>query len=129
MPKIKICTVCGSEFVSHNGTEVCSESCRLERKREQDRKGNKRRYAKESNTPFNRVCPICGREFESLKNFYCSAECTGKARKQNIKENNMAYYRENRERILANAKNKNERKKEGKRNGNIVHWEEICGQG
>lgn len=33
MPRIRICTVCGAEFTSRNGKEVCSESCGLERKR------------------------------------------------------------------------------------------------
>ena len=38
MPRIRKCTVCGQEFLSANGVEVCSEQCRIERKREQDRK-------------------------------------------------------------------------------------------
>lgn len=29
--KIRICTICGTEFESRNGKQVCSESCRLER--------------------------------------------------------------------------------------------------
>lgn len=100
MPRIRICTVCGAEFTSRNGKEVCSESCGLERKKEQNRKGNKRRYAKESNTPFDRVCPICGRKFESVRSIYYPEECAKIARKRQVKENSDEYYKEHREEIL-----------------------------
>lgn len=94
MPKLRICTVCGSEFMSHNGTEVCSEKCRMERKREQDRRGNERRYSKQANTPFDRICPACGKNFESLRTKYCSTKCAEQAKKEHVKENSDRYYTE-----------------------------------
>ena len=35
MPKMKKCTICGKNFLSRNGVEVCSAACATERKRRQ----------------------------------------------------------------------------------------------
>ena len=43
MPKMKKCTICGKNFLSRNGVEVCSAACATERKRRQDAAGNERR--------------------------------------------------------------------------------------
>ncbi len=64
MPRIRNCVICGKEFTSYRGTNVCSEQCKIEKKKRQDENSNKRRYSKESNTPIIKICPICG---ESLK--------------------------------------------------------------
>lgn len=106
MPKIKKCSVCGKEFLSKYGAEICSEECKQIRKKEQDRKGNLRRYSGESSVPFEKVCPECGKEFETLRNVYCSKECAGKARKRNVKEENVRYYKEHRDEIIRKAKKK-----------------------
>lgn len=42
--KIKKCTVCGKEFKSYNGREVCSDECFQKRKHEMEREGEERDY-------------------------------------------------------------------------------------
>ena len=49
MPKMKKCTICGKNFLSRNGVEVCSAACATERKRRQDAAGNERRRLQLSN--------------------------------------------------------------------------------
>lgn len=49
MPKMKKCTICGKNFLSRNGIEVCSAACAAERKHRQDTAGNERRKAQLSN--------------------------------------------------------------------------------
>ncbi|MFQ7208556.1 MAG: hypothetical protein ACLRPZ_03830 [Coprococcus sp.] len=92
MPKIKNCTICGKEFESYNGIEVCSDECRLERKRQQDIKSNERRKNGQSNEPITYTCPICGKEFEGIAQKYCSKKCREIGRKKNVDENNRIHY-------------------------------------
>lgn len=96
--KLKKCTVCGKDFISERGIEVCSKECRAERKHRQDVESNRRRYSKESGEPKNYICKYCGKEFEGIARRYCSKECREMARKLQIKENNKIYYNENKER-------------------------------
>lgn len=70
--KIKKCTVCGQEFVSYNGREVCSDECFQKRKHEMEREANYRRRKGLSCTPITYTCPVCGKEFEGLREKYCS---------------------------------------------------------
>ena len=51
MPRLRKCCICGAEFLSHNGNTCCSDKCRIERKREQDKRGNYRRYHRLSGIP------------------------------------------------------------------------------
>lgn len=95
MPRIRKCTICRHEFLSVNGIQVCSEECREERKKQQDKLGNYRRYNNLANTPIDKVCPICGNEFQGLREVYCSPSCSLKARRIAVKENSDRYYREN----------------------------------
>lgn len=91
--KIKKCTICGIEFESRNGNEVCSENCRLERKKIQDAKGNLRRREGISNTPETKTCPVCGKDFDAYYNMvYCSKQCYSKSKKVSDKENYKIYY-------------------------------------
>lgn len=91
--KIRVCTICGAEFESRNGNQVCSEPCRLERKRLQDAKGNKRRKEGTSNSLEVKQCPICGKDFDALPNrIYCSKECYWKSKNAADKENFKGYY-------------------------------------
>ena len=92
MPRIRKCTICGCEFLSYHGIEVCSDQCRIERKHRQDEKGNIRRKKHMSNSPYKKVCPICGAYFESLNNKYCSQECSNTARINSTKINSRIYY-------------------------------------
>lgn len=92
MPRIRKCTICGRQFLSVNGIEVCSEECRQERKKRQDREGNFRRYNKLSNTPIDKTCPTCGKSFQGLRKVYCSPECSQKAKRRALKENSKQYY-------------------------------------
>lgn len=108
MPRIRKCSICGTEFLSCNGVEVCSEECRMERKRRQNMQGNERRYTRESNVPFERECPVCGKKFETIRNVYCSEACAAKAKKKQVKEMSDLYYKENRDKILKKAKKKEE---------------------
>lgn len=55
---MKKCTVCVKIFLSHNGIEVCSTTCAIERKHRQDEKGNERRRYGLSNSNFEKICPI-----------------------------------------------------------------------
>lgn len=110
--KIRICQICGKQFESCNGRLVCSEECRLERKRQQDRKGNYRRYNGLSNVPVEKICPVCGEKFEALNNVkYCSLSCSETARRKMQKENFQEYYNvpENKKNIIERAK-KNHKK-------------------
>ncbi len=111
MPRVRKCAICGQEFMSYNGNLCCSDECRLERKREQDRKSNYKRYHKLSNIPETKICPICGETFESLRNTYCSEQCSIIARNKQVKENNTVYYCENRREII----NKNSIRQKEKR--------------
>lgn len=91
--KIRICTICGAEFESRNGNQVCSDSCRLERKRLQDAKGNQRRKKGISNSLETKQCPICGKSFEALPNrIYCSQKCYWESKEKADKENYKIYY-------------------------------------
>lgn len=92
MAKIKKCTVCGREFLSERGIEVCSEECRAERKHKQDVESNYRRYNKQSNELKIYTCQYCGTQFEGLARRYCSEACQEAARKEQVKENNKLYY-------------------------------------
>lgn len=101
----KKCTICGSLFESHYGTEVCSESCRLERKRIYDANSNARRKNHESNIPVTKVCPVCGKEFETFRNKYCSKECAEIVKKKNLHLYNKYYYKTRRENSYGNKNN------------------------
>ena len=91
----KKCTICGNIFESHYGREVCSEVCRLERKRIQDTNSNVRRRDRKSGTFIEKICPICGEKFETLRNKYCSQKCAKIARKKNLHIYNKHYYENN----------------------------------
>ncbi len=110
--KIKKCTICGTEFESHNGNQVCSENCRLERKKLQDAKANQRRKNGISNSFETKQCPICRKTFEALPNrIYCSKECYFKSKQKMDKENFKIYYsdyewkRRHIEKVKSNKKN------------------------
>jgi predicted nucleic acid-binding Zn ribbon protein len=92
MKKLKKCTVCGKEFMSERGIEVCSEKCRLERKHRYDTESNYRRYRKESNIPKTYSCKNCGKHFEGLGRRYCSEECRLEAKRKLLKEYSKEYY-------------------------------------
>ena len=68
MPRLRKCCICGAEFLSHNGNTCCSDKCRIERKREQDKRGNYRRYHRLSGIPENKICPVCGNTFYTIRN-------------------------------------------------------------
>ena len=81
-----------TEPLYYNGIEVCSDECRLERKRQQDIKSNERRKNGQSNEPITYTCPICGKEFEGIAQKYCSKKCREIGRKKNVDENNRIHY-------------------------------------
>lgn len=56
--------------------------------------GNFRRYNKLSNTPIDKVCPVCGNNFQGLREIYCSPECSRRARERAVKENSKQYYQD-----------------------------------
>lgn len=103
--KIKKCKICGNEFESYNGKEVCGPACELVRKKEYDRIGNYRRYHGLSGQPEKKICPICNKEFEGLRNKYCGKTCSNIARKMASKELFKEYYKNNREQHIENVKN------------------------
>lgn len=111
MPKMKKCTVCNKMFLSYNGIEVCSTTCAIERKHRQDEKGNERRRYGLSNSNFEKICPICGKAFETIHSKYCSEKCSAIARNKNISENNKEYYDLHRSSIIEKSKNNRKRKK------------------
>ena len=112
MPKMKKCTVCGKIFLSHNGIEeVCSTKCAIERKHRQDEKGNERRRYGLSKSNFEKICPICGKVFETIHSKYCSEKCSAIDRNKNISENNKQYYNLHRSSIIEKSKNNRKRKK------------------
>lgn len=78
--------------MSERGIEVCSEECRMERKKRNDKNSNERRKKGESNIPITYTCLVCGKEFEGLAQRYCSDTCREKARKEQVKENNRIHY-------------------------------------
>lgn len=91
----KICVICGRTFDSHYGSEVCSQNCFTIRKRINDENSNLRRKNHESNTPILKKCPVCGQDFEGLRNKYCSKKCAQIMRSTNIKIYNKYYYKNN----------------------------------
>lgn len=88
----KKCVICGREFNSHNGIEVCSDACRKERRHRDERNANIRRRQKISNTPIIYTCKICGNRFEGMRQKYCSDECRIIARKKQLAEYGRLYY-------------------------------------
>jgi predicted nucleic acid-binding Zn ribbon protein len=110
MPRIRKCIICDKEFISYHGTNVCSEQCKIEKKKRQDENSNKRRYNKESNTPIIKICPICGKKFETLRRTYCSEECSKKAHKIYVKEISDQYYKDHREEIINKVKERKSNK-------------------
>lgn len=100
MPRLRKCCICGAEFLSHNENTCCSDKCRIERKREQDKRGNYRRYHRLSGIPEIKICPVCGNTFYTIRNVYCSDECARIGRKKNMQENFTEYYGRNREEFI-----------------------------
>lgn len=90
--KIRKCTVCGQEFESHNGKEVCSKECEIERRHKYEKEANYRRRKGLSCTPISYTCLVCGKQFEGLRQKYCSEECRKMGRKEHVNENNKRYY-------------------------------------
>lgn len=90
--KIKKCTVCGKEFESHSGIEVCSEKCFVERRRKWEKMSNDRRREERLNDPITYTCKNCGKQFDGMRQKYCSEECKKIARKNHVKENNRVHY-------------------------------------
>lgn len=91
MSKIKNCLVCGKEFESTYGREICSDECRKIRKKEQDSKGNYRRRKGISGIPEIIVCAHCGQKFEGLNRKYCPS-CSGIARTHSQREIYKEWY-------------------------------------
>lgn len=104
MPKMKKCTICGKNFLSCKGVEVCSAACATERKRRQDAAGNERRRLQLSNQKTSRICPVCGKTFMSVYQKYCCSECAEIARRKNSAENNREYYAQNRDAVIQRVK-------------------------
>lgn len=102
--RMRNCKICGTLFESHNGKEVCSNTCAIERKKEQDQRGNYKRYHGLSGQLETKVCPICKKKFEGLRNKYCSENCSKIAQKIARKENFQNYYMSNREKQIAIVK-------------------------
>ena len=104
MPKMKKCTICGKNFLSRNGVEVCSVACAAERKHRQNTAGNERRRAQLSNQKTSRICPVCGKTFMSVRWKYCCSECAGIARRKNLAIYNREYYAQNRDTVIQRVK-------------------------
>lgn len=104
MPKMKKCTICGKNFLSRNGVEVCSVACAAERKHRQNTAGNERRRAQLSNQKTSRICPVCGKTFMSVRWKYCCSECAGIARRKNLAIYNREYYAQNRDTVIRRVK-------------------------
>mgnify|MGYP002109404139 FL=1 len=112
MPKIKKCTICGKNFLSCKGVEVCSAACAAERKRRQNTAGNERRRLQLSNQKTSRICPVCGKTFMSVRWKYCCPECAGIARRKNLAENNREYYVQNRDTVIQRVKTTRAKRKQ-----------------
>lgn len=66
MSDIRICPVCGKEFVRHHKQKYCSEKCRNEYWRR----------------PKTRTCQYCLKPYAGSGSSYCSTECRLKANGQ-----------------------------------------------
>ena len=53
MPRIRDCVICGKRFTSYHGINVCSEQCKIEKKRRQYENSNKRRYSIDLKFPLH----------------------------------------------------------------------------
>lgn len=113
MPKMKKCTICGKNFLSRNGVEVCSAACAAERKRRQNTAGNERRRLQLSNQKTSRICPVCGKTFMSVYRKYCRSECAGIARRKNLAIYNREYYAQNRDTVIQRVKATRAKHKQG----------------
>ena len=91
--KIKKCTICGKEFESYNGMEVCSKTCAMERKHRNDVEGNKRRRLGISGEDKILICKNCGRPYYGLNSRYCSEKCRNEAHKRIQSENYKSWYK------------------------------------
>jgi predicted nucleic acid-binding Zn ribbon protein len=102
--KIKNCIVCGNEFESTYGREICSEQCKIIRKKEHDIKGNMRRKMGISGQLESKICPECGKEFEALNRKYCNTKCSNEARSKNRKQISTEFYIQNKESVIKRIK-------------------------
>jgi hypothetical protein len=78
--RIKKCTVCGVEFLSTRGIEVCGDSCFAERKKKYYAETATRRKAGTVGNPIISKCLYCGKAFNGLGRKYCTDECSNNAR-------------------------------------------------
>lgn len=116
MPGLRKCVICGNEFKSIHGKTACCEQCFIQRRKLQNQEGNRRRYAKESNIPYDKVCPVCGKVFESVKRKYCSEQCSQKARQEQVRENSKQYYEQHRDFIIEKNKIRNAQIRKNRKN-------------
>lgn len=74
-PKPRECQICGRTFYSWIRSKYCSYECG----KEADRRRRRAKWHENKKPPviFKRNCPVCGKEFETLKStkIYCSQEC------------------------------------------------------
>jgi len=91
--------MCGKQFPSRYGKEVCSEQCFIVRKRLSDQKGNEKRKQGLSGQLDEKICPECGNSFEGLIRKYCP-ECSDQVRINTRKKLFKEYYLNNRVKII-----------------------------
>ena len=82
--KIKLCAMCGKEFVAEGNRKYCSEECSAKAKLKNWRNYRARKEQKKSFA----ICVLCGREFETsaANKKYCSDECRRYARQETFRE-------------------------------------------
>jgi hypothetical protein len=103
MIKTRICTQCDKEFTpEYPQSKVCSEACKIQRKKEYLKKYYKDKKA--TLLPIN--CAFCEAEFVPLKANvkFCSEECRIASDKRKRANYWQEYYNENKEKILTKNK-------------------------
>jgi len=109
--KLKKCTICGTEFMSSYGREVCGDNCFAERQKQYYTDTALRRKNGIAGKPRILKCLYCEKNFEGLGRKYCTDECSNTARQ--IQRNKIAkeYYDDSEWRLrhIANVKNRNKK--------------------
>ncbi len=105
MKRIKICPVCGKEFIPRHKNQVyCDDEMkkqeiRFKKALEEKDKKEKATDEKESEIKVRtKICPVCGKEFTPVAKHskYCSKECSDEVKRQY----RARYYQQNREKYL-----------------------------
>lgn len=92
----KTCPVCGKTFETYSAKKkYCSKACKYAVRLAYQRAYNLIYYRKHksSRATFSKICPFCGKSFETTVSFkkYCSRNCHIKAKIERMRNNHIPF--------------------------------------